>query len=458
MDRALKIDTLNLDLVNPRIIAATSQREMMQRVIDDQDAKLVELAESIVADGLNPMERCLVLADPANPGEFIVLEGNRRLTVLKILKNPNLLTGLDVAASFRKRFETLATEFAASPVKSVACFEVKGRSEANNWIALRHTGENDGKGTVQWSRVQQQRFAGGDPALQALDFVREYAELSDEESKLLGPKFPLSTLERLIYTPDVRKLLGIDIKESKLTTRLPASELLKPLRKIILDLAQKKMRVTALKSKAQMLEYVSGLKRPDSPDLSKAVGEPRTVEDISKKDFADAPKKKSGGKPPPRKADPSDRKSIVPKGCPLNVANNRAAEIYKELRTLRLEDHPNAIAVLFRVFLELSTDQYLTQNSISLDEMQPSPNGGSPRRHHKKLKKKIKEATAHMIAAGAQQRKLNGILSAVDVVNSPLSVDLMHEYVHNLDVSPTPRTLKSGWDNAQEYLVLVWPQ
>ena len=60
----LNIDNLLLDLQNPRITRSSSQREVLQKIIEDQDLKLVVLAESIVSDGLNPMDRWLVVKSP----------------------------------------------------------------------------------------------------------------------------------------------------------------------------------------------------------------------------------------------------------------------------------------------------------------------------------------------------------------------------------------------------------
>jgi hypothetical protein len=47
-----------LDLENPRISRAGAQNVALQKIIENQDVKLVALAESIVEDGgLNPMDR-----------------------------------------------------------------------------------------------------------------------------------------------------------------------------------------------------------------------------------------------------------------------------------------------------------------------------------------------------------------------------------------------------------------
>ena len=101
--RTLKIDQLDLDLVNPRISKASSQHEAMQRIIDDQDIKLANLAESIVDEGLNPMDRLLVIKSEENAGKYTVLEGNRRTAVLKILKNPASVTGLEMRPALQKQ-------------------------------------------------------------------------------------------------------------------------------------------------------------------------------------------------------------------------------------------------------------------------------------------------------------------------------------------------------------------
>jgi hypothetical protein len=47
--KSLKIDSLELDLQNPRIPPATDQRDAMQKIIAEQKVKLVNLAESIAS-------------------------------------------------------------------------------------------------------------------------------------------------------------------------------------------------------------------------------------------------------------------------------------------------------------------------------------------------------------------------------------------------------------------------
>src|ERR1700691_6473252 len=106
--KPLKIDRLDLDLENPRITLATDQRDAMQKILNEQKVRLINLAESIAVKGLNPMDRCLVMRSDARADKFVVLEGNRRVLAAKLLNNPSLLTSLDMPEAFRKRLQTAA--------------------------------------------------------------------------------------------------------------------------------------------------------------------------------------------------------------------------------------------------------------------------------------------------------------------------------------------------------------
>src|ERR1043165_2849176 len=104
----LKVDQLLLDSENPRIGNADSQRDALQKILDDQDQKLFTLAESIVTEGLSPIERLLVLRETQSSNRYIALEGNRRVAALKIIRNPQVLGDLQIRSSLQKRFEALA--------------------------------------------------------------------------------------------------------------------------------------------------------------------------------------------------------------------------------------------------------------------------------------------------------------------------------------------------------------
>jgi hypothetical protein len=444
--RQLKIADLLLDLKNPRISNAGGQKDALQKIIEDQDTKLLVLAESIVEDGgLNPMDRLLVIKSPDGKGKYIVIEGNRRFACIKILHSPAVLTGLDVRAPIQKKLESLAAEFDLATVEPVDCFEVKDRAEGATWIHLRHTGANEGRGIVDWSGVARRRFIGRDPALQALDFVMTHGGLTDDEKASIEARFPITTLDRLLSTPSVRTKIGLDIKDQKLLTKLPADEVMKPLRRIVRDLVNKTVVVTGLKKVDQQVDYVSKLKA-DLPDLAKKSAKETSIDTFAGDDFKQPPPPKP--KPKPRL---TTRKALIPKDCRLNVTNAKIAEIFKELRALSLDDYPHAISVLFRVFLETSVDDYLTRIGKSLTVTTP---GGIKDRS---LQDKVQEAVKEIIAAGTPKKHLDGITKAISETNNPLNIQTLNNYVHNRFFSPKERDLRVAWDNSQPFCEKLWP-
>lgn len=146
----LKIEQLVLDTDNPRITHAEGQRDALQKVVKDQRTKLVRLGQSIVGKGLSPIERLTVLEVNPKPRRYIPLEGNRRIAALTLLTNPAVMTGLDMPDSMQRIFDRLAKVFDKSKVEPISCYEVDSRDEGRYWIELRHNGENQGRGVVNW--------------------------------------------------------------------------------------------------------------------------------------------------------------------------------------------------------------------------------------------------------------------------------------------------------------------
>lgn len=441
----LKIEDLILDHENPRILRAEGQQEALQRIVKDQKTKLVKLAQSIHDHGLNPMDRLLVLRVHQKPERFISLEGNRRVAALMLLTRPSLMTGLDMPAPMKNIFSRLAKTFSKKKVEPIPCFEMSSRQEGDYWLTLRHKGENQGAGIVDWTSLASARFHNRPPEVQALDMVTERGGLPADVRAKITDKFPISTLKRFVEDKQVRKELGLDVQKGKLVTALPGKEAVKGLRKIVVDLATKQKNVRDFIKTDQMLDYVRGFDKENRPDLSKAAAV-RAADEIPIVEFP-RPSRSS----PRRRSDPSERRNVVPRGCRLYVTNSRIADIYKELSDLPLTEARNAIAVLLRVFLELSVDHFLTGNGGKLKK--PKPGGGDI---YKTLDEKVGEAVKIMVAVGVERDDLAPVIRSLSDKASPLHSDTLHAYVHNRFETPSPTQLTAAWDRAQPLFEKIW--
>lgn len=439
----LTVEALQFDLANPRYVNLGSQREALESIVANQKDKLYTLAEDIVDVGLNPAEQIIVIQSPDDKALYIVLEGNRRLAALKLLANSALLDSLKLGESKRKKWKELRARFNITSIEPITCALLDSREEANHWIELKHTGENEGKGIVPWDGIAAAQFRGKEVSLQALEFVKNNGNITNEVAQSLD-KFPITNLDRLLGNPAVRDSLGLTISpEGKLETNLPPEEVGRGLGKIVTDIATKAINVNHIKTKDDQINYINSLQDSEKPDLTKTEVENVALESI-KPSSTPKPKSLSPTKKPTKLA--TDRPYLIPKSCSLSITVPRINAIYNELRTrLKVDSTPNAVAVSLRVFLELSLDAYLKKHPISGITADST------------LAKKL-EAIADYLETNsiATKPELKPIRVAVSAPSSYASPNTFNAYVHNMYMIPNATELKNTWDSIQIFFEKIW--
>ena len=100
--KTICVTNLFLDLDNFRFEHQNSQRDAINQMVEAYHDELYQLAVDILNIGLNPMDSPYVIPHPTDEKKYIVIEGNRRITTLKLLLNPKLID--DSHLSLRKKF------------------------------------------------------------------------------------------------------------------------------------------------------------------------------------------------------------------------------------------------------------------------------------------------------------------------------------------------------------------
>jgi hypothetical protein len=432
-NQRIKIVDLLLDVENPRHNLLSDQSEVFDALLNNQGDKLIRLAKDIIKEGINPTELPIIVNYPGNADKFIVAEGNRRILVLKILQNPELISSIG-KASLKRRFEELSKEFLKNPINEIDCIVFEQKDEAYHWIELRHTGESKGVGIVGWDAASVARFKKGQSwmALQVVDYVKANAKLDEHvKSKL---QYHLTNLARLVNDPDVRDSLGIQAENGTLKSKIGSPELLKGLCKVVTDVATGVISVNHIRTKPQRQEYIEGLVKDKyistSSNPSIAPWElplPGTVHIEPK-----------GRRPI------TERKILIPTKCVLRISHNRLNKIYRELKLLEVDPFTNCAAVMLRVFLELSIDDYIKTKHISIPK-------------DAKLSKKLQLVAEYMEKNNLlDKNKLKPVRVAASSRDALFSTDTMHAYVHNKDFSPKPNDLIITWDNMQAFMEVIW--
>ena len=432
----LDIDDLKLDPINPRIEEQDSQLETLQSVIDDQGSKLGELTEDIALNGLSPMDRFLVIKD--KDGKYIALEGNRRTAALKILQNPEILKDLEIPDALRGKLVKAASKADASKLEPIDSAEVKSRTEAHRWIKLRHTGENSGRGIVNWNAVQSARFSDS-----KMKPVIDFINMAGGDQPIVGPKFPITSLERLLENPDVRKTLGIEISDGRFQSKVPAAEIAKPLLKMAKDLADKTIKVDDIKTKAQQKNYIEGFAKNELPKTG-TTSKPTKFSELTKKLPAKA-KSSSTTKSPTLK---KKRSKLIPSTFKAPISHPKLSSLASDLTKLSVQSYPIPVAVCLRVFVEGTIDVYMDTFNL----LQHNAGGKGPT-----LSQKIEIVNTDFKTRYPAQKKLaNAAKAKLCLPDSVISTTRLHEFVHNTEFFPSVNDLLTAWDSIEKWMAQLW--
>lgn len=506
----VKLADLLVNIENPRFEPVQSEQEAIIEMAKNQRNKLIKLGQSIVKDGLNPSELPIIIPSLFDEDKFVVLEGNRRISVLKIIQNPDIIKPL---INLYKQFESIKNNNLYSELDCVLFDDL---DEANQWIELKHTGENEGIGTVRWNTIQKERFQnslGKNPvAFQILQYAKNVIQL-DPIVKQHIDDISLTNLERLIGDTYVKDFLGIEVIKRVVKSRIPEEELNKGLKRIITDLALKNINVNDIRKKEDRIDYIEKFHSRELPKKTTIYDNAWTLADkepidanqgttlfdynyqqaninqnsptnvnitqpiqdnknkINQKKYDDIKEEKinnvedtldkngikNESDAPNNKPNKNEnnnirsnrlavsRKYLIPSNCILKIEHPRLNKIYYELKRLEVNSFENSVAVLFRVFLELSLDNY--SNVVIV----PSFNIND------KLNVKIQKIADYMETNKLLTKyELKPVRTYISSVDNLFSTNTLNAYVHNKDVIPKADDLKATWDNYQKFIETIW--
>jgi hypothetical protein len=321
------------------------------------------------------------------------------------------------------------------------CVVFDSRAAAAHWIELRHTGENEGAGIVKWGGKETARFRERSgqkaPHLQVLDFLEQRGDITKETCR----RVPVTSLKRLVSDPHVRSKLGIDLRSGVVVTRVADdNEIARGLKRVVEDIASGGVPVKEIYTTDDRKRYVDGLPPEDLPDVSNLMPESRPLGSPPGPQDQKEPSTKPKAPPPSKK-----RSTLVPSGLGLSIDQTRINKICGELKKLKLQEYTNAVSVLFRVFLELSVDAYITANQLGTNEYAAL---GTKLLHvgdALKSRGKLDDQQLKTVRRAAEKDSFLGS-----------TITTMHQYVHNQYFHPAPGDLIAAWDSWQPFIEAVW--
>ncbi|HHQ4579725.1 TPA: hypothetical protein ACSP17_001944 [Aeromonas hydrophila] len=490
--QAISLDLIKLDQENVRFGGdiAQNQREAIDLIMADPDEakKLLRLANHIAEHGLDPTE--LQLVTPDQDGSYIVLEGNRRLTALKLLQRPDLCPDEKMVKSFMAAHNRLNGNLPTE----IDCSVVSSRSAGDMWIELKHTGQNGGIGRVNWdSDIRDERRARqtGIESIgrQIRNLVKDNSDIFSSDTVRDIFAIHVTTLTRLFSSTPAQDAFQIKIENRELIPLLPLAYIAPSVEFAINLFKNEGYNVNDIRSDEDRRRFVGHIPPELHPLKIKSLAESnhqtKTVDDSTPPssgcepgdvgghqptgshvtDLGNGPDTTPGktngtgtnepGKRPRAKPSSRARKYLLP--WSLNIKNSRINEIYRELRSvLEVDRSPNATAIAFRVFIEVSCDAYIQQQErngtpIIREDNQKPVTGDSTL--SVKIKSVVSSLEGQKKITNAESKAISKRASTKDTIGS---VDHFNQFVHSSASAPIPSELKDIADEYKPMLEAIW--
>lgn len=509
VEQDIPIANIKLDELNFRTDEVDSQRAAIRAMIEEQGNGLIALAEHFLRHGLMPGERLLVIPDDeeGDANCFVVMEGNRRTTVMKLLDQPALAAETRV----HTRFVELARQFADRPRRTLPCVVLPDREAALVWVEVKHSTGMAGAGVEKWGAPATARFAefvrGRVVRWRAtLRFLRDRGvDVAPMADGIMGKTTAVS---RVLNAGAMREILGVRFTQDG-AIEFENGDVEAGARLLVAlmeAMAAPDFSTNDVHSFDDRVDFIEGfdalsVKVRDDDASPSGEAEAEAEEDHDSENVGDTDESNdatedgqdgengtssSGDEEDADGADgasdgedhggtgdgtadgggntsrerrrgvrqhPRQRSTLAPtrRGEELHIADNRLNQLYHEARKLKVEKHTAIAAVLIRVFLELSCEQYLASRNVPLPDSIARRNGGRGMTWHSfgvKFREKIDTAVDHADPDRNKQgfAEIRRGLGSQDHLHSP---ENLHEYVHGLKTIPSARDLIIIWDRYQ---------
>ena len=429
----VRIDDLIINRANDRHGELENETGAIAWLFNQKELHMKNLARDVVAQA-QVFEPPLVSPER---DKFIVFDGNRRVTCMKLLSKPSRAP----TAELQQFFDTLRATWNGDFPGSLTCQIETDRDRIDDILFRRHTGSQSGVGQSTWDDRMKSNFVNRTGRGSGVNVAEEIEKLLMQTGMLpLNKKIPRANLNRLLSAEAFRNRVGISLRNGKIEYTHEIPYVLTALQRITNDLAHRRKvlgDIWDVRGKTAYLDelFEEGVLPSPETRLTAGVQQQETLGAGSQRSRVSPISKARSGR----------RNTLIP-NAPFGILwtgrLQRQREIWEELQfRLRLSEHPNAIAVLLRVLIELSIDNYVAQKSLN------TVHDGD------KLSKKAEKVAADLKETGKIDDKYLGAVKKFQQAEILISADTLNRYIHSSQFSPSPEHLTAIWDTLSELIV-----
>lgn len=429
--RTIALDDLSVNRANDRHGELENETAAIAWLFNNREQHMRNLTRDLVGQG-QIYEPPLVSPDGA---KFIVFDGNRRITCLKLLTEPKRAPTTEL----QEFFSAQRAEWKGTFPTALMCQVESDRDRVDDILFRRHTGSQNGVGQSTWDDRMKDNFierTGKGGGLNVADEIEK--RLRTAKRLPARKKIPRSTLNRLLSAEAFRNRVGITVKRGRFELTHDETTVMTALERIADDLAQRRIVLGDLWDVDGKRQYLDDLDREGIlPTAEHALTKPKPV-----------PAPPSPPTPRPTLAPkPDPRVTLIPDYLGYAVTwsgeQQRLKAIWEELQFhLKLADHPNAVAVMFRVLVELSIENYIKETKLATVH------------ENDNLSKRAEKVVADLFAKKKIDKKYHDECKRLQNGDQLFSVATMNRWVHSPKFNPSPQHMTSMWDSLSDFVVL----
>lgn len=441
--------------------SAKSQKDAIDKLLSSEPnmlRKVMKLVEDVVEYGIDPTELLLVFpVKDHGKTRYIAAEGNRRVLAMRFLLNPDLAP----SAAIKKRLEQLTSKQLQNSLQKVQCSVMPDRSSTDHWVQLKHTGENDGIGRVNWTSVasnafQHKRGKERNQGLQILDYIKA-DDSFDPDLKEVAQNIGVTNLARFFQGKPAKDAFRYKKQDGKLKSNISLPKFRGFVETVVREMDPVTgFNVGQIYHRDDQVKFIKN-RLPDSirPSSADLVDE-WTIATLNDGDLNKEQLGSDGKalkKKPARKRSASsraNRKFVIDDA--LRITDAKINELYLELRNhLDVDKVPNAVSMLTRAFIEANCNYYIDNNSVRSS----SGHTLSTSDKNRKLKEKAQAVATHL--EGLKKLTQSQARAIRAEANGPeASVDSMNMLVHSYLLQPKVRDLNRHMDNWMPLIRVIW--
>jgi hypothetical protein len=425
--KQIPLASLIVNPANDRHGELENETASIAQLFASQEPLMRNMAKDLVAKG--------EIFDPPlvfpSGDKFIVADGNRRTTCLKLLSTPRRAPTVEL----QQFFSELRARWTGKFPEKIECRVETDRDRVDDILFRRHTGVQGGIGQSNWNDRMKNNFVIRTGKGSGFNVADEIELRLKSTGMLPSRKIPRSNMNRLLSAESLRNRLGISVLKGKLEFIREEQATLRALQRVATDLAMRTITLDDIWDTESKREYIDKLGQENV--LPTGVPKPKGAP-------APIPPPKPPGPPKPSK--PIFWPHIIPEvdyGITWTARLQRHREIWEELQfKLKLSEHQNAISVLLRVLLELSVDNYI--KVAKLTNVQ----------EFDKLARKAAKVADDMYDKGKIDKKYLGAITKLQQGEGLISMDTLNRYVHSPNFNVSPEHLKMLWGTISSFVVL----